>query len=72
VAESLAWEASPPRKGIVEVSEEQDSCLIVLGSHGRTGLADVFMGSVGQDVPAHSRRPVLIFHRRALSTPGTT
>ncbi len=62
-AESMAREAAPVRKGIIQVSDELDSSLIVLGSHGRSGLADVLIGSVAQDVAAHSRRPVLIVHR---------
>ena len=37
---------------------------IVLGSHGRTGLAGVLIGSVAEAVAAHSRRSVLIVHRR--------
>jgi nucleotide-binding universal stress UspA family protein len=63
-ADGMAREAAPARKGIVEVADEQDASLIVLGSHGRSGLADVLIGSVAQDVAAHSRRPVLIVHRK--------
>jgi nucleotide-binding universal stress UspA family protein len=63
-ADSMAKEAAPPRKGIIEVADEHGASLIVLGSHGRSGLADVLIGSVAQDVAAHSRRPVLIVHRR--------
>lgn len=37
----------------------------VLGSHGRSGLADVLLGSVAGAVAAHSRRSVLISHRRS-------
>ncbi len=62
-AESMAREGAPPRKAIVQIGDEQDASLIVLGSHGRSGLADVLIGSVAQDVAAHSRRPVLIVHR---------
>jgi nucleotide-binding universal stress UspA family protein len=35
----------------------------VLGSHGRTGLTGVLIGSVAEAVAAHSRRAVLIIHR---------
>jgi nucleotide-binding universal stress UspA family protein len=63
-ATSMAREAAPTWKGIVEVADEEDSTLIVLGSHGRSGLADVLIGSVAQAVGAHSRRPVLVVHRR--------
>jgi nucleotide-binding universal stress UspA family protein len=63
-AQSMAKEAAPTWKGIVEAADEQDSSLIVLGSHGRSGLADVLIGSVAEAVAAHSRRVVLIVHRR--------
>jgi nucleotide-binding universal stress UspA family protein len=57
-------EAAPTWKGIVHSAEEHDASLIVLGSHGRTGLAGVLLGSVAEAVAAHSRRSVLIVHRR--------
>jgi nucleotide-binding universal stress UspA family protein len=62
-AQSAAAEAAPAWKGIVTVAEERDSSLIVLGSHGRTGLASALIGSVAEAVAAHSRRSVLIIHR---------
>jgi nucleotide-binding universal stress UspA family protein len=62
-ARSAAVEAAPTWKGIVKVAEEHDSSLVVLGSHGRSGLAGVLIGSVAEAVAAHSRRAVLIIHR---------
>ena len=63
-ARSMAIELAPTWKGIVTTADEQDASLIVLGSHGRSGLADVLIGSVAEAVVAHSRRAVLIVHRR--------
>jgi nucleotide-binding universal stress UspA family protein len=63
-ARGLEIEAAPTWKGIVHAAEEHDASLIVLGSHGRTGLAGVLLGSVAEAVAAHSRRSVLIVHRR--------
>ena len=63
-ARSVAVEAAPTWKGIVEAADDHDASLIVLGSHGRTGLASVLIGSVAEAVAAHSRRSVLIAHRR--------
>jgi nucleotide-binding universal stress UspA family protein len=63
-ARSATAEATPTWKGIVKAADAHDSSLIVLGSHGRTGLASVLIGSVAQAVAAHSRRSVLIIHRR--------
>jgi nucleotide-binding universal stress UspA family protein len=62
-ADSAVAEVAPTWKGIVTVADEHDSSLIVLGSHGRTGLAGVLIGSVAEAVAAHSRRSVLIIHR---------
>ncbi|HEY4426861.1 MAG TPA: universal stress protein [Solirubrobacteraceae bacterium] len=59
----LAIEATPTWKAIVDAADEHDASLIVLGSHGRTGLAGVLIGSVAEAVAAHSRRSVLITHR---------
>jgi nucleotide-binding universal stress UspA family protein len=77
-ARSAAAEAAPTWKGIVKIADENDSSLIVLGSHGRAGLAGVLIGSVAEAVAAHSRRSVLIVHRRdsrdqtaAHANPGT-
>jgi len=64
-ARGLEAEAAPTWKGIVHAAEEHDASLIVLGSHGRTGLAGVLLGSVAEAVAAHSRRSVLIVHRRS-------
>jgi nucleotide-binding universal stress UspA family protein len=63
-ARGLEAEAAPTWKGIVHAADEHDASLIVLGSHGRTGLAGVLLGSVAEGVAAHSRRSVLIVHRR--------
>ena len=57
-------EASPTWKGIVHAADEHDASLIVLGSHGRTGLGGALLGSVAEAVAAHSRLAVLIVHRR--------
>jgi nucleotide-binding universal stress UspA family protein len=62
-ARSAAAEATPTWKGIVTAADEHEASLIVLGSHGRTGLAGVLIGSVAEAVAAHSRRSVLIVHR---------
>jgi nucleotide-binding universal stress UspA family protein len=63
-ARSLEAQATPTWKGIVHAADEHEASLIVLGSHGRSGLAGVMLGSVAEAVAAHSRRSVLIVHRR--------
>jgi nucleotide-binding universal stress UspA family protein len=61
---SLAAEAAPTWKGIIDAADKHDASLIVLGSHGRSGLTGIVVGSVAAAVAAHSRRSVLIVHRR--------
>ena len=62
-AQNAEIERSPTWKGIAELADEHDARLIVLGSHGRSGLAGAIVGSVAGTVAAHSRRSVLIVHR---------
>ena len=61
-AQSAEIEKSPTWTGIAEVADAHDARLIVLGSHGRSGLTGVVVGSVAGAVAAHSRRSVLIVH----------
>jgi nucleotide-binding universal stress UspA family protein len=64
-ARGMAAEAAAPTwKGIIDAADEHDASLIVLGSHGRSGLTGLVVGSVAGAVAAHSRRSVLIVHRR--------
>ena len=50
-----------PYERICEVAEEQDADLIIMGSHGRTGLGKVFIGSVAERVISKTKcRPVLV------------
>ncbi len=63
-ARPLEVEASPIWKGIVESAELHDTSVIVLGSHCRSGLSGLVIGSVARAVSDHSERTVLIAHRR--------
>jgi nucleotide-binding universal stress UspA family protein len=62
-ADSAEIERSPTWQGIAEFADAHDARLIVLGSHGRSGLAGALVGSVAGAVASHSRRSVLIVHR---------
>jgi nucleotide-binding universal stress UspA family protein len=56
---------APAWKGIAQAANERDASLIVLGSHGKSGLAGMFVGSVAGAVAGHAPRSVLIVHKRA-------
>jgi nucleotide-binding universal stress UspA family protein len=46
--------------GIVQTAEAEGADLIVLGSHGRTGISRLMLGSVSTKVVAESKVPVLV------------
>lgn len=48
-------------KAIIEVAESRKCDLIHMGSHGRSGLAALILGSQTQTVLAHSKIPVLVY-----------
>lgn len=49
-----------PYEEIVRIADKKDVDLIVMGSHGRTGIGHVIFGSVAMRVLRRSTRPVLI------------
>jgi nucleotide-binding universal stress UspA family protein len=52
-------EEGNPATAIIQVADEQHCQVIVLGSHGRTGLARLLMGSVAEEVVRGAPCPVL-------------
>ncbi len=59
-AEPAIAEGAPIWKAIVDAAEARGASLIVMGSHGRSGVSLVAMGSVATSVAHHSKIPVLI------------
>lgn len=47
-------------RGVVEAAESLRADLIVMGSHGRSGLEKLVLGSVTQAVLSHTKLPVLV------------
>jgi muramoyltetrapeptide carboxypeptidase LdcA involved in peptidoglycan recycling len=43
--------------------EEEKVSVIVIGSHGKTNLEEMFLGSVSEKVIRQSKKPVLIIKR---------
>ena len=54
VGESEAYQA------VNRLAQEQKADMIILGSHGRTGLRRLLMGSVTESVIGHATCPVLV------------
>jgi len=53
-------EAHTAWRGIVEAGVSLNADLIVMGSHGRSGLEKLMLGSVAQAVLSHTKLPVLV------------
>ena len=49
-----------PAAEIVRAAEEHGAGLIVISSHGRTGLGRILFGSTAESVVRHARCPVLV------------
>jgi len=52
-------EVGPAAEKIIEAAKEKDADLIVMATHGRTGLSHALMGSVAEKVVRQSLCPVL-------------
>ncbi len=55
-----------PSDRIIEYAKEQQIELIVIPSHGRTGVSRFFMGSVAEKVVRYAHCPVLVLRREDL------
>lgn len=58
--ETKLLEGQVIHREIVNAAEELKADLIVIGSHGRTGLKKLFLGSVAQNVLSEISTPVLV------------
>ena len=47
-------------RGILQAADSGDADLIVMGSHGRSGIEKLVLGSVAQKVLTNTRLPVLL------------
>jgi nucleotide-binding universal stress UspA family protein len=52
-----------PWREILEVEQKEAPSILVIGSHGRTNLGEVFLGSVSDRVIRKSRGPVMVIKR---------
>jgi len=56
-------ETGVPLKEILKVEEEEKISAIVIGSHGKTNLEEMFLGSVSEKVIRQSKKPVVVIKR---------
>ena len=61
--------AGPPGEVICWIGQSRNCDLIVMGTHGRTGLMHLFLGSVAEYVMQHARCPVLTVRNRPANEP---
>lgn len=59
-AETLHLETEEPSAGIIAAAQDHGCDLIVMASHGRSGLTAMVLGSETSRVLAHSSIPVLV------------
>jgi nucleotide-binding universal stress UspA family protein len=52
--------AGDPRQSLLEVAERERADLIVVGSHGRSGIAKMVLGSVSSHIVTHAHCSVLV------------
>jgi nucleotide-binding universal stress UspA family protein len=60
--ETIHIEHEHPYRAIIDTAESKGCDLIVMASHGRSGLSAVVLGSVTVKVLTHCKIPVLVYH----------
>lgn len=61
--EIVTTQGSDPARAILEAEEKVGADLVVMATHGRTGIAHLFLGSVAEKVVRESKRPVFTTRR---------
>ena len=56
-------ETGIPLREILRVEKEEGVSAIVIGSHGKTNLEEMLLGSVSEKVIRRSKSPVLVIKR---------
>lgn len=60
VAVKVVMASGPPAQRITETAQKEAADMIVMGTHGRTGLRHMLIGSVAERVVRHATCPVLV------------
>jgi len=67
----LVVRTGPPHREILEYAEQQEVDLLVLGTHGRTGLRKLVLGSVATGVVREATQPVLTVSKNVTNARST-
>jgi len=59
--EKIIYNDISVEKGILSYARDIDADLIALNTHGRSGLSQLFNGSIGRELANHALRPVITF-----------
>jgi len=59
--DAVSLEHEHPYQGIIETAQNKGCDLIVMASHGRSGMSAVVLGSQTVEVLTHSNIPVLVY-----------
>lgn len=54
-----------PVESLLQLAEKEHADMIVIGTHGKTGMKRILMGSVAEDVVRRARCPVLTVRQSA-------
>jgi nucleotide-binding universal stress UspA family protein len=60
--ETIQVEHEQPYQAIIAAAKDKGCDLIVMASHGRSGISAVLLGSVTNKVVTHTKTPVLVCH----------
>ena len=60
--DTVQVENEQPYQAIIAAAKDKGCDLIVMSSHGRSGLSGVLLGSVTNKVLTHTKIPVLVCH----------
>jgi len=64
--ETIQTENGQPHQAIIAAAEEKGCDLIVMSSHGRSGLSVLIVGSVTNKMMRHAKTPVLVVNAQTV------
>jgi nucleotide-binding universal stress UspA family protein len=59
----MRLETGSPFHEILRIEEEENVSLVVIGSHGKSNIKEMLLGSVSEHVVRHCKKPVLVIKR---------